>query len=361
MPIAILGVRRLYDALGVGTSSVSQILHKVTLKAGQTVSVYLGPKPPLGIVSLENGQYGIPGRNSFIFKANSEYDAPSFLEITIGTPREISLQQLDLLGRKDKVTQEAFLKEADDHWQSAEHLLDAISGIVGLRVHRQLVLKQLVESCFIAGEFEPVSSFVSPVVEMLESIESNANTGPHLQHLLEGMISTPENPLRKRGAVLHWLLRAWRERDAVSKFMYLFVPLEAILQSSTELSADSRADLESLEAIVKSSNVHNKEALLGFLDRAKTKFSPTLNARFEEFARSAAITGWEMDVKAFKKFNRMRNLLLHAGDRNVRSHINFEENTRTLEDLVERYVSVSLLGTPDVYQSRWRPQRGTTA
>lgn len=361
MPIATLGVRRLYDALGVGTSSVGEILHNVTLKTGNTVSVYLGPKPPLGITSLESSQYGIPGRNSFIFKANSEYEAPSFLEITIGAPREITLQQMDLLREKDKVTREALLKEANDHLESAEHLLDAISGVLGLRVHRQLVLKQLVESCFISGEFEPVSSFAGPAIEMLESIESNANTGPHLQRLLEGMTSTPEESLLKEGAILHWLVRAWRERDAVSKFMYLFVPLEAILQSSTELAADSKTDLESIEAIVRSSNVHNKDALLGFLDRAKTKFGPTLNSRFEEFARCAAIPGWELDVKAFKKFNRMRNLLLHAGNKNVRSHINFKENTRTLEDLVDRYVSMALLGTPDVYQSRWRPQRGTIA
>ncbi|MEK9140395.1 MAG: hypothetical protein AAB308_05015 [Nitrospirota bacterium] len=361
MPIATLGVRRLYDALGVGTSFVGEIFHKVTLKAGRTVSVYIGPKPPLGIVSLESNQYVIPGRESLMLKTNSKYDAPSFLEITIGVPREITLQTIELLRQEDKVTQEALLKEADDHLESAEHLLDVISGILGLRVHRQLVLKPLVENCFIAGEFEPVSSFVGPAVEMLEGIESNANTGPHLKRLLEGITSVPEDSLLKGGSVLHWLLRAWRERDAVSKFMYLFVPLEAILQSITELEVDSKANLESLEAMVKSSNVHNREALLGFLDRAKTKFGPTLNARFEEFAYRAAIPGWELDVKAFKKFNRMRNLLLHAGDKNVRSHINFEENSRTLEDLVERYVSVVLLRTPDVYQSRWRPQRSTTS
>ena len=92
---------------------------------------------------------------------------------------------------------------------------------------------------------------------MLESIESNTNTGPPLQNLLEGLTGTSEDSLLKGGAVLHWLLRAWRERDAVTKFMYLFVPLEAILQSSTELAADSKADLESLEAIVKNSTAHN--------------------------------------------------------------------------------------------------------
>jgi hypothetical protein len=361
MHTAILGARRLYDALGVGTVAVGGLHHKITLQAGNTVSVYLGPKPPLGVVSLESSQYGIPGRNSVIFSANSEYEAPAFLEITVGTPKEITQQELVLLKENDKSTREALLKDANARFEASEHLLDVVSGVLGLRVHRQLVLKPLVENCFIAGEFEPVSTFAGPAVEMLENIEANANTEPHLLRLLEGMSNIPEESLLKGGAVLHWLLRAWRERDAVTKFMYLFVPLEAVLQSNTELVADSKADLESLEALVKSSNAPNKDSLLGFLGRAKTKFGPTLSARFEEFAHRAAISDWELDVKAFKKFNRMRNLLLHAGDKRVRGHINFEENTRTLEDLVERYVSVALLGSPDVYQSRWRPKCGISA
>lgn len=358
MHIAVLGARRLYDALGVGTGAVGEIYHKITLQAGTTVSVYLGPKPPHGVVSLDCSQYGIPGRNPVIFSANSEYEAPSFLELAVGRPKEITQQEFVMLKDNDKVVRETLLKEANAHLEMSEHLLDVFSGVLGLRIHRQFVLKPLVENCFISGEFEAVSTLAGPAVEMLESVEANPNTGPYIEKLLEGMTNLPEESLLKGGAVLHWLLRAWRERDAVTKFMYLFVPLEAVLQSSAELVADPEAHLESLEALVKSSNVLNKDALLGFLGRAKTKFGPTLGARFEEFARRAGISGWEVDVKAFKKFNRMRNLLLHAGDKRVRGHINFEENTRTLEDLVERYVSVALLGSSDVYPSRWRPKRG---
>jgi len=62
-------------------------------------------------------------------------------------------------------------------------------------------------------------------------------------------------------------------------------------------------------------------------------------------------------VKAFKKFNRMRNLLLHTGNKRLSTHIDFEQNSRTLEDLVERYVALEIVGNPTVYQSRHRPQR----
>lgn len=357
MGTTTLGFRRLYDALGVETGAVGAIHHKIILSVGKAVSVYLGPNPPLGIVSLESNQYGIPGRDAVILSTNNEYQAPTFLEITVEATKKITERQLELLKENDKNTREELLLQASEQRESAEHLLDAVSGVLGLRVHRQLVLKPLIENCFIAGEFEPVSSFEGPAVEMLENIEANQNTAPHLQQLLDGMASTPEEFLLKGGAVLHWLLKAWMERDAVAKFMYLFVPLEALLQSNNELAADSKAELESLEDIVQNSDATNKEALLAFLTRAKTKFGPTLNSRFEDFARRAAIPDWELDVRAFKKFNRMRNLLLHAGDKRVRGHINFEENSRTLEDLVERYVSIALLGTSDVYQSKWRPKR----
>ena len=97
---------------------------------------------------------------------------------------------------------------------------------------------------------------------------------------------------------------------------------------------------------------------MSFLDITKKKYSPNLNTRFEAFAKQAAIPGWEADVTVFKKYNRMRNLLLHAGQRDIRTHINIEEETRTLEDLVERYLSVAFLGGHEVYPSRWRPARG---
>ncbi|MBI2884262.1 MAG: hypothetical protein HYY11_10240 [Candidatus Methylomirabilis oxyfera] len=361
MPTVTLGTRRLYDALGVETAAIGEFLHKVDLTIGKSITLYLGPTPPLGIMSLEGAQYGIPGQNSLMLHTNNNYEAPCFLEIAILASRDITPHQLSLLQEENKETREALLETERKNSESSEQLLDVISGILGLRLHRQLVLKPLVENSFLGGEFKPVSSFVGPAMEMLESIKANSNTGPHVLRLLEGMADIPEDVLRKGGAILHWLLKAWRERDVISKFIYLFIPLEAILQSTAELATDSKVNLESLEAIVRSSDVHDKESLLQFLDRAKTKFGPTLNSRFEEFARRAAIPGWELDSEAFKKYNRMRNLLLHAGHRNVRSHINFEKNTRTLEDLVERYVSIALLGSPDVYPSRWRPQRGTAA
>ncbi len=196
---------------------------------------------------------------------------------------------------------------------------------------------------------------------MLEGIDTNINTQPHINRLMEGMSHAPKDVLLNAGSILHWLLKAWKESDSISRFMYLFIPLESLMQFIEEQPSDSTSELEEIEIIVKSCNATNKDKLLQFIKNAKTRFGPTLNSRFEAFARSAAIPGWELDVQAFKKFNRMRNLLLHAGKKNVRSHINFDENTRTLEDLVERYISFALTGSAEVYPSRWRPLRNKIA
>jgi hypothetical protein len=355
MPIVTIGTRRLYDALGVDINAAGEILQKVELPTGKTVTLYLGPNPPHGIMSLEGSRYVIPGRDNILLRTN--YDAPCFLEITISFPREITLRQMRRLRQNDKPSQELLLRESTVDSKSSENLLDAISGVLGLRVHRQLVLKPLVESSFLTGEIDPMCYFETPEVEILEGLKPNSNTSTHIFKLLERMMDTSEDVLRKSGAILHFFLKAWREKDPISHFMYLFMPLEAILPSADNSQFGSKAELESLESIVKNSDAVDKEHLLQFLENAKTKFNPSLNSRFEEFAQSTSIPGWELDVEAFKKYNRMRNLLLHAGNKNIANRINLKKNTRTLEDLVERYVSVAILGSAEVYRSRGRPSR----
>jgi hypothetical protein len=352
-------MRRLYDALGVEISEVGEISHRITLADGKSVSIYLGPKPPLGVVVLKGAQYAIPNRVTQIssFRISQDHESPCFLEITVSAQREISPEQAALLKQEHKETRNALLAEVERDEEKWQHLMDAISGILGLRVHRQLVLEQLVENPFVNGDFPSFSSFAGPAMEVLEGIGVNANTGPHILRLMEDETTTPGDDFVRGGAILHWLLRAWRERDHVSKFMYLFIPLEAILPSNGELAAEAKSDFEALEALVRQSDGQNKDRLISFVERAKSRFSPSLTVRFEELAARIKLSGWELDVQAFKKYNRMRNLLLHRGDRRVRGHINFEENSRTLEDLVERYVAARLLGTTAVYPSRWRPQR----
>jgi len=357
MSTEILGVRRLYDALGCNVTDEKNILVKGKIADNKRCSIYLGPNPPLGIMTLEADQYGIPGKESKILNTNIGYKSDCFLEIVITMEYEASEKISEGILNKNKDAREVLLSIIKKQSNLFEKLIDSISGIIGLKLHRQLVLKPLIENSLILSGPEPVSSFTGPVIEMLEPISINENAGPILESYIEALESIEENVLAKAGSVFHWLTKAWREQDSVAKFIYLFIPLEAILQSDEKAPNEAHRNIEALIELVEKSEDTNKENLLSFLEMTKKKYGPNLNARFEAFARKSAIPGWEADVTAFKKYNRMRNLLVHAGRKDLRTHINIQEETRTLEDLVERYLSVAFLGGHDVYPSRWRPER----
>jgi len=355
MSTEILGVRRLYDALGCSVSDSEEILVKGVIAGNKHCSIYIGPNPPLGVMTLEAEQYGIPGKSSKIMNSNADYKSDCFLEILITMEHEVSEELSNGILNKDKDAREELLSIIKNQSNLFEKLIDSISGIIGLKFHRQLVLKPLIENPLILSGPEQVSNFTGPFIEMLQPIGINNKAEAVLETYVQALEAIQEDKLAKAGSVFHWLTKAWKERDPVAKFIYLFIPLEAILQSDEEIPNEAHQNIETLIELVGNSDSNNKEKLSSFLEMTKKKYGPNLNTRFEELAKKSAIPGWETDVAAFKKYNRMRNLLVHAGRKDIRSHINIEEETRTLEDLVERYLSVVFLGSHDVYPSRFRP------
>lgn len=360
--VARVGTRRLYDALGFDAEASGGIFIEHGLGANLTLTLYIGPKPPRGIAFLaEASQFFVPGQQASLGSMSSDYQAPCFLDIAVWRKKEVSSSEMAALIALDPKTRSSLMTQSADEEKVTNEMLDLVAGSLALKVHRQLILKLLIDNKFIEGDFEPAMSFVGSAVEMLEPISLSAKAPVLLPSILQRICSAPECQLRERGMVFHWLLRAWQEPDPVAKFMYLFIPLESVMQSDDALSAEATADIDRLVEVVKAANIADQDALLAFLVRARTRFSPTLNARFEDFARKRAIPGWGLDVKAFKRYNKMRNQLLHRGDRDIRPHVSFENETRTLEDLVERYVSLYVFGEADVYKARWRPERSLKA
>lgn len=357
MTTLTLGWRRLYDALGFSIESSGPVTASANFVDGRQINFYLGLEPPVGVMSINEGGYIVPGRQVEILKASPEYETDCFCEISITWSRNLTAEEEQLLSEADNTFHHKILSEARASLDEPENLLDAAAGALGLSIHRQLVLKPLIENVFFTGGPLPISSFSGPVWERLDHLGVSEEGKSTISNLLTGMGQTPEKAWLKGGATLHWLLKAWRERDYITKFMYLFIPLEAVVQSTPELAADASRELNAIREIVDQSNASDKAELISFIERAKTKFNPTLNARFEELAKKHALPGWELDVEAFKKFNRMRNLLLHTGNKRLSAHIDFKQHSRTLEDLVERYVALEIVGAPAVYQSSHRPHR----
>ncbi len=357
MGIETLGVRRLYDALGCGVFDGIPIQVSGLIGSGKNVSIYIGPTPPLGVMSIEADQYYVPGKQSKIMNTNIDYQSDCFLEIVLSFDYEATEKISSGLLKKDQESREYLLGIIKKESELFEKLIDSIVGIIGLKFHPQFTLKNLIENRLILSGPEPVSSFVGPSVKMLESVNLVDQASVLLNGYVKALESINDEVLAKAGGVFHWLIKAWSEKDPIAKFIYLFIPLEGILGSDSEMPNEAHKKIEILEELVKKTDSGDKEELLSFLDFTKKKYGPNLNARFEEFSQKSGIPGWEKDVEVFRKFNRMRNLLVHAGRKNISTHINIAEETRTLEDLVERYLCVAFLGGHEVYHSRWRPAR----
>lgn len=165
---------------------------------------------------------------------------------------------------------------------------------------------------------------------------------------------------KKSGKILGWLIRAWAERDTIAKFNALFIPLEMILDGvSGTLSEDLSSHIQALQDFIQAQAGEETERLTQSLKGVTSKIRPSLIDRFNVFAEQAKMPGWENDKTAFKKFNRIRNDLLHRGDPNVKIHVSVgevEEEVLALENLTERYVNYYLFGDNNVYQSRFLPR-----
>ena len=151
-----------------------------------------------------------------------------------------------------------------------------------------------------------------------------------------------------------WLVRAWRERDPVFQFLSLFIPLEVCL-TGFKPDAELGTCISLIRSRMEGLNPDDEARLNTFLARVSSNLRPSITGRFETMAASAKLPGWESDIKAFKRFNRIRNELIHQGKKAVKLHITVDDNTKfALKDLVERYVSKCLFGDTWIYPDRWR-------
>jgi len=87
---------------------------------------------------------------------------------------------------------------------------------------------------------------VSPALELIDSISLSAEGLLQTERLLAAVVSAPADARAVLSSAFFWLLRAWPERDRVSKFVALFIPLEIILAEytagpQTELRQQGRA------------------------------------------------------------------------------------------------------------------------
>jgi hypothetical protein len=363
MKIIRIGLGRLYNADGCSLLGRDEILLPFPLGSIEVLA-YIGSKPRHIV-----GTFTIGSRQSHNPKAKDsvslEYVVPSpekfpsdfYLELVAVQRIEVddvvyATFQANHIGAREEV-----LRKADDQRSSLNAALDCVAGILGLRLHNLLVTTPITEQLYAYRDNSTSYAFSASLpVKVTESYELDVsdedlaairNRIPRLKRTW---------PPEKAAEILAWLLRAWAAEDSVLEFVSLFIPLERVTPNlpSTENSSWEQKRRALIALIEKKAGNQDLLELRHFIAEIQAP-SPSLASRFENWARRAALPGWKEDVAAFKEFQRMRNSLVHAGKKGVKSHVTVRENdVRTLEDIAERYISFALFGDANVYESRKR-------
>jgi hypothetical protein len=356
-----IGYRYLFDSKGCSLSNHEEVKINLIVSEKYDLQLYFGPKPQYKIDSVVGcSKYYIPGTKTPLGKCEINSDAsqsfdhgPFFLEIVVNT-------EADKVEADNVTTSDLLLKQAETRRDEFINIINLTAGIIGLRFHRQFVLELLNENALAWEGQESVKRFAGPAVEVLELVALNDNGINRLEVMKEKLKTLPIENVRKYSLIFHWLLRAWHERDILYKFIDLFIPLECVLGmlSNSKRSTEDKRRAKSIRMLINKHTSGQSKELCSFFNKALERLRPTLNEIFVDFAETAKLPGWEADIEAFQKFNRMRNDLFHGKGKAVQQNLSVGvEEVRTLSDLVERYVNYFFFKDNKVYQSRWRPER----
>lgn len=372
MGIERVGYRRLYDSVSCSLVEREELLIEFPVD-NLNIRVYLGSKPKLGIKIVDHtDKYIVPNAVSNLGTFTLQKDATKlnyphsfFTEILCSIQIEVSQELSKAFHAKDPTALKELQRLAEQNKKSLKAATDLIAGTVGLRFHRQFVQEAIDENFFAIMSDDNFSvSYTGPSLECLEKVRLNPNGTQNLRQLLQTIGQATPEAREFSASALAWLLRAWAENNIISKFIALFIPIEIILEGYKGNMDNDKEKQEKASKIRNLLVIHGgteANSFLTFFDQIMEQRRPTLVSRFEGMAKKARIVGWESDVIAFKRFNSIRNKLLHKGEQEVQLVIpmddELEETNRQLEDIAERYVSWALFKDGVVYPSKWRTQR----
>jgi hypothetical protein len=364
MPIERIGYRRLYDSMGCSLAGCKEL--EVQFMVGKNyVSLYMRPNPNFGITIMESDKYVIPLEMNTMLKANyskdaskSSYPRSFFTEIFCCKEVDVNQEVSEAFHSQLPNSHEPLLSLARGDARLFNSTIDLVAAIIGLRYHWQFVMKLINENYIVIRDDHNFAyDMASQAMEILEGVSLNDKGRVVLIDELKALDKSNDESRQKASEILCWLMRAWVEDDTTVKFFNLFIPLEMILAGySGARNNQFTHQTELLRKIINDHGGDQEEIMIECLNYLVEQQRPSLVSRFEEMAEKAKLHGWQADILAFKKFNTMRNHLLHRGKAIVTMRIDVsEEQVRELEDLVERYVNFTLFGDGRVYPSRIRP------
>ncbi len=343
-----IGYRRLYAALGCSIEGREELRTSFSYDSNIQVELYLGPSPRFGVTIIKSDRYIVPEKEAQIFqtqhfKHGQEVGCPYnfFCEIFCWCETEVP-DDISLAFRtKKQGSEKALLSKANAKREEFTHIIDLISGVIGLRFHRQFIIKVLGEDPVALHEDGDYRiSYSGSWVERLDPIRLSPEGVEALEKMLPRIASANKEAKETGADILHWLMRAWEGRDPVDRFMAFFIPIEMILNSTGSMpQIDFQDKAQTIRKLIAGYSNGGSDDLLCFFNGLIEKQRPTLVQRFALLAERSKLQGWEDDIKAFSGFNKMRNGLLHRGEKSVKDSVQISKDTSVnLQHLTEKYL-----------------------
>lgn len=230
---------------------------------------------------------------------------------------------------------------SDELREHCRRLIDLFAVAVGTAVNRQLLAIEVGED-----EWTPAlnGAWTCTLSRPVSLIDAPALTYDEIRaKTLDWVTDRRMDPKILGGGVLPWLLRAWREVDLVTKFLAFFIPIEMVLSGVRGEGGVDQEAIERIKAAVHGAAYSDAEDLCRLVERLAEKLRPNLADRFAVRARQLSPATADVDIAAFRKFNKMRNQLVHSGNASVRMQASIgPTDVVHLQDLAERYVFASL-------------------
>ena len=361
---AYVGYRRLYECVGCSLRDERPLRMRCEVPEGRHLDLYVGPHPTYGVtVSHVDGAVGIEEAGTIDVR---HYGDPTDPGYPVGIYAETVVwervqapsghaEARDQLSEYERTKAPAF-----------QRIADLVSGIFGLFLHPQLVGRHIDDRWLLDNTDQDqdhgltVQAY-SPPIRVIENPTLNAEPAhQRLDSLITSAISRGDKELSRCAWIMTWLVRAWSTEDQLSKFLSFFVPLEMIL-SGVKVEMGGTEARDTIRSLVRAHAGDDTENLLQYFNSLADR-RPPLTDRFEALARRFALPGWEKDAVAFKRFNRIRNRLIHQGIPRADLFVSAgKEEVAALEDIAERYVA-RYVGqqSASVYDSRFRRENWST-
>lgn len=375
-----IGYRRLYQALGCFPKETDSFVWTYALRENLNAEIHIEPSRPndqvhladkLYVYPLEpvfDGQYSIiPLELQQLTGSDQAASIPLVTELAVWTTIDVPQELSTSLAGGDPAAVDELSREARKYESELAEALDLVAGTLALRFHRQFIARQMNEGVIVRLKDNKFNySFSSGHKEVLDPVWLTKDVRERLAEDLSKIGPKANTSWKQHASILRWLLRAWNEQDPVTRFVSLFIPMEIMLEGrKVDREERNKPTSRAIRKLIDKHAPRDKQSeyvnfFTGLLQRYAER--PSLEVRFEEYAKEAQLEDWERDVIAFSKYNKIRNDIVHRGATDIQfSQMTADTSLPSLENLSEKYLSHALFGDSILYLSRVRRLAGTQA